>query len=143
MPECNFYFLVLSAPVAFGPNVYDRWARPCLPCLVGSLPSVVLRAAVRRGVGPVGMCVGKGLCLQPLFSCCPQGLMLPSWAHLLPNISLCCQVIVPQIECLTASRLVGMGHSSQMSAHITTTFTDSLFRDTVLKDFLIIFCSSL
>jgi hypothetical protein len=34
--ECNFYFLVLFAPVAFGPTVYDRWARPCLHHLVAT-----------------------------------------------------------------------------------------------------------
>lgn len=32
--EYNFYFLVPPAPVAFGPNVYDRWARLCLHHLV-------------------------------------------------------------------------------------------------------------
>lgn len=51
---CNFYFLVPSAPVAFGLNVYDRWTGLCLHRLVYN-PSVCIYAMLGSGTGPMGI----------------------------------------------------------------------------------------
>lgn len=81
---CNFYFLVQSAPVAFGLNVYDRWTGLCLHHLVYN-PSVCIYAMLGSGTGPMGIFISADfLSASIVLLQCPLSLMDLAlyWAHL-------------------------------------------------------------
>lgn len=91
---CNFYFLVPSAPVAFGLNVYDRWTGLCLHRLVYN-PSVCIYAMLGSGTGPMGIFISadfvsvsivllhRPLSLMDLALC---------WTHLQNTVPDSCQI---------------------------------------------------
>lgn len=95
LPGCNFYFLVPSAPVAFGLNVYDRWTGLCLHHLVYN-PSVRIYAMLGSGIGPMGIFISADfLSAYIVLLQCPLSLMdlALCWVHLQNIVSDSCQII--------------------------------------------------
>lgn len=93
---CNFYFLVPSAPVAFGLNVYDRWTGLCLHHLVYN-PSVCIYAMLGSGTGPMGIFISADfLSASIVLLQCPLSLMdlALCWAHLQNIVSASCQISI-------------------------------------------------
>lgn len=91
---CNFYFLVPSAPVAFGLNVYDRWTGPCLHHLVYN-PSVCIYAMLGSGTGPMGIFISADfLSASIVLLQHPLSLMDLAfcWAHLQNIVPDSCQI---------------------------------------------------
>lgn len=92
---CNFYFLVPSAPVAFGLNVYDRWTGLCLHHLVYN-PSVCIYAMLGSGTGPMGIFISADfLSASIVLLQYPLSLMdlALCWAHLQNIVLDSCQII--------------------------------------------------
>lgn len=92
---CNFYFLVPSAPVAFGLNVYDRWTGLCLHRLVYN-PSVCIYAMLGSGTGPMGIFISADFVSASIVLLrCPLSLMdlALCWTHLQNIVSDSCQII--------------------------------------------------
>lgn len=92
---CNFYFLVPSAPVAFGLNVYDRWTGLCLHHLVYN-PSVCIYAMLGSGTGPMGIFISADfLSASIVLLQCPLSLMdlALCWALLQNIVPDSCQII--------------------------------------------------
>lgn len=93
---CNFYFLVPSAPVAFGLNVYDRWTGLCLHHLVYN-PSVCIYAMLGSGTGPMGIFISADFLSAPIVLLqYPLSLMdlVLCWAHLQNIVSDSCQISI-------------------------------------------------
>lgn len=93
---CNFYFLVPSAPVAFGLNVYDRWTGLCLHHLVYN-PSVCIYAMLGSGTGPMGIFISADfLSASIVLLQRPLSLMdlALCWAHLQNIVSDPCQISI-------------------------------------------------
>lgn len=97
---CNFYFLVQSAPVAFGLNVYDRWTGLCLHHLVYN-PSVCIYAMLGSGTGPMGIFISADfLSASIVLLQCPLSLMDLAlyWAHLQNIVPDSCQIICCRLQ---------------------------------------------